>query len=69
MNKTDELILMIYKTHTGEWMSPAKVRAIVCAITGTDVLLKTVRQAITRLTKQCKLVRSKTASAWMVFEG
>lgn len=69
MNKTEDLILMIFKTHSGEWMSPVKVRAIVSAITGDDVLLKTVKSAITRLSKQCKLVQSKTASAWMVFEG
>jgi hypothetical protein len=69
MNKTEDLILMIFKTHTGEWLSPLKVRAIVCAITGDNVLLTTVRRAITRLTKQCKLIQSKTASAWMVFEG
>lgn len=69
MNKTEELMHMIYKTHTGEWMSPVRVRAIVCAITGTDVALPAIRRAITKLTKQCKLVRSKTASAYMVFEG
>jgi len=69
MKKTEDLILMIFKTHTGEWMSPTKVRAIVNAITGDDVLLTSVKSAITRLTKQCKLIRSKTASAWMVFEG
>jgi hypothetical protein len=69
MNKTEELILMIFKTHSGEWMSPARVRAIVQAITGTNVLLQTVKRAITKLTKQCRLVQSKTASAYMVFEG
>ncbi|RKR84884.1 hypothetical protein BDD43_5137 [Mucilaginibacter gracilis] len=69
MNKTEELILTIFKTHSGEWLSPAKVRAIVSAITGHDVLLPTVRRAITCLTRQCKLVRSKTASAYKVFEG
>ncbi len=65
----EDLILMIYKTHSGEWMSPTKVRAIVCAITGNDVLLPTINRAIGKLTRQCKLVRSKTASAWMAFEG
>jgi hypothetical protein len=69
MNKTEELILMIFKTHSGEWMSPAKIRAIANAITGADTQLPTVRRAITKLCKQCRLVRSKTASAYMVFEG
>lgn len=65
----EDLILMIFKTHTGEWMSPVKLRAIVCAITGTDVPLAVVRRTITKLTKQCTLMRSKTASAYMFFEG
>lgn len=67
--KHEELIYMIYKTHSGEWLSPSRVRVIASAITGTDILLTTAKRCITNLAKQNKLVRSKTASAWMAFEG
>ena len=66
---TEELIHTIFKTHTGEWMSTTKIRAIVNAITGTETSLPTVRRVITKLHKQSLLVQSKTASAYMVFEG
>ena len=66
---TTDLVLMIFKTHTGEWLSATRMRAIVSAISGADVPLKNVKQAITRLNKQGRVMRSKTASAWMIFEG
>ncbi|MBW4889847.1 hypothetical protein KXQ82_08975 [Mucilaginibacter sp. HMF5004] len=61
--KQEDLILMIFKTHYGEWLTPAQVRAIMCAITGTDALITSVRRAITNLTKQAKLVKSENAIA------
>ncbi len=59
--KQEELILMIFKTHYGEWLMPTQVRAILSAITGTDTLLTSVRRGITNLTKQSKLVKSGKA--------
>jgi len=60
--KQEELILMIFKTHRGEWLSPTQVRAIMSAITGTDILLTSVRRGISTLTKQTRLVKSKSAT-------
>ena len=65
----EDLILMIYKTHSGEWMTPTQVQAIACAIKGAEVLPGTVQKNINRLARNCKLVRSKTGNAWMTFNG
>jgi hypothetical protein len=61
--KQEELILMIFKTHDGEWLTPAQVRSIMCAITGTDALITSVRRGITNLTRKAKLVKSQNAVA------
>ena len=60
--KQEDLILMIFKTNYGEWLTATQVRAIMCAITGTDILLTSVRRGISCLTKQTKLVKSKNAT-------
>jgi hypothetical protein len=60
--KQEELILMIFKTHFGEWLTPSQVRSIMCAITGTDALITSVRRAITNLTKKQKLIKSENAT-------
>lgn len=53
----DELILMIFKTHQGEWLCAQRVRAIINAIKGTNMLLRPVKTSLQRLTKTSKLTR------------
>jgi hypothetical protein len=53
----DELILMIFKTHKGEWLTPQRIREIVNAIKGTNTPLAPVQRTINRLTKCDKLLR------------
>ncbi len=56
----DELILMIFKTHQGEWLTPRRVAAIVNAIKGTAILQAPIKRALGRLTKKGKILRMVT---------
>ena len=56
----DDLIIMIFKTHQGEWLCAQRVRAIVNAIKGTNILLRPVKTSLQRLTRTDKLTRMCT---------
>lgn len=62
----NDLILMIFKTHSGEWLNAVQIRAIVSAITGKPTLLTTVRRAINKLTRQNKLQAAE--DKWIIIE-
>ena len=53
----NDLILMIFKTHQGEWLTAQRVKAIVNAIKGTNVSLMSIKQAIHRLARNNKVTR------------
>jgi predicted transcriptional regulator len=53
----DDLILMICKTHQGEWLTAQRVRDIVSAIKGKRIMLTPVKKAMARLAKKDKLTR------------
>jgi hypothetical protein len=56
MELTD-LILMICKNHHGEWLSAKRVRDIVNAIKGTNILLAKIKRGLSKLAKTNKLTR------------
>ena len=56
------LISVIFTTHTGEWMTPFQIKSICEAVTGNEILLTSVRRAITNLTRKGTLMKSSSAN-------
>ncbi len=65
----EELILMIFKTHTGEWLTAVQIGAIVNAITGKKTLPVRIKKTIDMLTSKKKLTFAQGAEdRWKVIE-
>lgn len=53
----NDLILMICKTHQGEWLTAKRLHHIVSAIKGKPIALTSIKKTLARLVKNDKLTR------------